>query len=194
MQGTPLGWAALHRNHHKYCETELDIHSPENRKGIFSKFWYSHIGWMATHDYNGDLSTLADYPPDHPLRAMQQRVTLKMILLAHLLVSLVLLGPPGILVDFAARFTSLHAMLTINSVCHMFGQTANKRCKAGNVWFTFAFQLGDNWHMNHHESPRLATNQRRIYQVDLVYCVIVLLSLLGLVKNIKKKEARPRNV
>lgn len=41
IQGSPLGWAAVHRgSHHKYCDTLKDAHSPIH--GI----WYSWHGWM----------------------------------------------------------------------------------------------------------------------------------------------------
>lgn len=33
--GTPIGWAAWHRTHHKYVDTDKDPHSP-----TFKKWWY----------------------------------------------------------------------------------------------------------------------------------------------------------
>jgi stearoyl-CoA desaturase (delta-9 desaturase) len=36
----PLWWAAHHRHHHRYADTEQDIHSP-----IVHGFWWSHVGW-----------------------------------------------------------------------------------------------------------------------------------------------------
>eukprot|EP00542_Grammatophora_oceanica_P021818 CAMPEP_0194026928 /NCGR_PEP_ID=MMETSP0009_2-20130614/1173_1 /TAXON_ID=210454 /ORGANISM="Grammatophora oceanica, Strain CCMP 410" /LENGTH=274 /DNA_ID=CAMNT_0038665821 /DNA_START=70 /DNA_END=894 /DNA_ORIENTATION=- len=41
----PLWWASNHRRHHKYCETELDVHSPS-----VHGFWYSHCGWFMDSD------------------------------------------------------------------------------------------------------------------------------------------------
>lgn len=41
IQGSPLGWAAVHRgSHHKHCDTLKDAHSPVH--GI----WYAWHGWM----------------------------------------------------------------------------------------------------------------------------------------------------
>lgn len=37
-QKGPLWWAATHRIHHKYSDTELDVHSPLRRG-----FWFSHM-------------------------------------------------------------------------------------------------------------------------------------------------------
>src|SRR5437868_5345739 len=44
-QKGPLWWAAHHRNHHKFSDTENDLHSP--RKG----FWWSHVGWILSAMY-----------------------------------------------------------------------------------------------------------------------------------------------
>jgi stearoyl-CoA desaturase (Delta-9 desaturase) len=35
-----LWWAAHHRSHHRYSDTERDIHSP--KRGL----WWSHVGWI----------------------------------------------------------------------------------------------------------------------------------------------------
>lgn len=41
----PLWWASSHRRHHKYCETELDVHCP-----ALQGFWYAHCGWIMDRD------------------------------------------------------------------------------------------------------------------------------------------------
>ena len=40
-QKSVLWWAAKHRHHHLFSDTEADIHSPRH-KGFF----YSHVGWI----------------------------------------------------------------------------------------------------------------------------------------------------
>ena len=42
----PLWWASIHRRHHKYCDTEADVHSPKIHGPI-----YAHIGWMVDRRY-----------------------------------------------------------------------------------------------------------------------------------------------
>ena len=55
-----LWWAANHRHHHTYSDTDLDVHSP--RKG----FWWSHVGWILADKYkptNYDrIKDFAKYP------------------------------------------------------------------------------------------------------------------------------------
>ena len=36
-----LWWAAHHRDHHRYSDTDKDIHSP-----VTQGFWWSHVGWV----------------------------------------------------------------------------------------------------------------------------------------------------
>ena len=47
-QKGPLWWAAHHRDHHRYSDTERDVHSP-TQKG----FWWSHVGWILCDKYAG---------------------------------------------------------------------------------------------------------------------------------------------
>ena len=41
----PFRGSRLHRSHHRYTETEKDIHSPRTQG-----FWRSHIGWMLSEE------------------------------------------------------------------------------------------------------------------------------------------------
>src|SRR6185369_7303472 len=45
-QKGPLWWAAHHRHHHKFSDTEQDIHSPGLR-GL----WWAHVGWILCEKY-----------------------------------------------------------------------------------------------------------------------------------------------
>ena len=55
-QKGPLWWAAHHRAHHKYSDTERDIHSP------IRGFWWSHVGWILCDKYNKtDTDAIKDF-------------------------------------------------------------------------------------------------------------------------------------
>lgn len=45
LQRGPLWWAAIHRHHHIYADTDKDLHSPV-RQGFF----WSHIGWILAYE------------------------------------------------------------------------------------------------------------------------------------------------
>src|SRR5579872_6887972 len=55
-QKSVLWWAAKHRHHHRYSDTEEDVHSPRH-SGLF----YSHVGWIFSRRQDTfDASTVDD--------------------------------------------------------------------------------------------------------------------------------------
>ena len=56
-----LWWASHHRVHHKYSDTEQDVHSMKLRG-----FWWSHAGWILSHDFDTTdeerIKDFAKYP------------------------------------------------------------------------------------------------------------------------------------
>jgi hypothetical protein len=47
LQRGPLWWAGHHRYHHRYADTEEDVHSPVSRS-----FWWAHMGWVLSRQWN----------------------------------------------------------------------------------------------------------------------------------------------
>src|SRR5277367_4263166 len=50
FQGSPIWWAAIHRAHHRYSDTDLDPHTP--KKGLK----YALLGWLFDTSYLADLN------------------------------------------------------------------------------------------------------------------------------------------
>src|SRR5262245_31249191 len=46
-QRGPLWWAAHHRQHHRYADTALDVHSP-----VVRHLWWAHMGWILCRQYD----------------------------------------------------------------------------------------------------------------------------------------------
>ncbi|GKD07480.1 fatty acid desaturase, type 1 protein [Tanacetum coccineum] len=44
-EGEPIYWVSVHKNHHKYVDTEKDPHTPKEG------FWFSHMGWLFDNEY-----------------------------------------------------------------------------------------------------------------------------------------------
>ena len=59
-QKGPLWWAGHHRVHHRYADTDEDIHSP--KRG----FWWSQVGWILCDKYGAtefdEIKDFAKYP------------------------------------------------------------------------------------------------------------------------------------
>ena len=56
VQRGPIWWAAHHRHHHAFSDTEQDVHSPVQRG-----FLWSHMGWfLSRHHYQADAARVRD--------------------------------------------------------------------------------------------------------------------------------------
>ena len=57
-----LWWAAHHRDHHRFSDTEQDVHSPIQRG-----FWWSHVGWFLSTRYDRtELENASRTSPAYP--------------------------------------------------------------------------------------------------------------------------------
>lgn len=172
-----LWWAAKHRHHHRYSDTELDVHSPRH-KG----FWYSHVGWIFTprHDM-ADFSTIPDLTKYPELRWLDRNKYTPAALLA--LVCFLWMGWAGLVVGFFWSTVLLyHGSFMINSLAHVFGR---QRYVTGddsrNNWLLAIFTLGEGWHNNHHAYQRSTRQGFRWYEFDATYYGLKLLSWFHIV-------------
>jgi stearoyl-CoA desaturase (delta-9 desaturase) len=79
-----------------------------------------------------------------------------------------------------------HATWLVNSATHSWGyRNYATRDASTNLWWVALLSLGEGWHNNHHAFPRSARHGLRWWEVDLTYCLIRLLSLVYLVRQIQ---------
>ncbi|MGE0354849.1 MAG: acyl-CoA desaturase [Gemmatimonadales bacterium] len=172
-----LWWAAKHRHHHRYSDTELDVHSPVQRG-----FWYSHVGWIFTPRHQrADYSTIPDLTRYPELVWLNRHKYLPPTVLA--LVLFLTMGWSGLVVGFFWSTTILyHGTFTINSLAHVHGK---KRYVTGddsrNNWWLAIITLGEGWHNNHHAYQRSTRQGFRWYEIDITYYVLTVMSWFGLV-------------
>ena len=115
-QKGPLWWAAHHRNHHQFADTERDTHSPQ--KG----FWWSHVGWILCDKFGAsrhdNIRDFAKYPE---LRFLDKHDWIGPWTLG--VVCYLIGGWSGLLIGFFASTVVLwHATFTVNSLAHVFGR------------------------------------------------------------------------
>lgn len=182
MQKGPLWWAAHHRNHHKYSDTEKDIHSP-SRKG----FWYSHMFWFLRDDYNDyEAKLIPDFYKYPELRFLDRYHWIAPLSYA---VFLYTVGGWGWLVYGYAVSTFIlgHATWTINSLSHVYGSVRydSRDTSKNNLWLAL-LTMGEGWHNNHHYYCSSANQGFYWYEVDISYYILKALSLFGIVWDLKK--------
>ncbi|MBS2032732.1 MAG: acyl-CoA desaturase [Deltaproteobacteria bacterium] len=187
MQKGVLWWASHHRWHHKYSDTELDVHSPMRRG-----FWYSHIGWIMSAKYEATdydrVGDLAKYP--------ELRFLNKFFLLPPLAIGAVIWVFFGFDVFLWAGIIATaalwHGTFTINSLSHVYGTRPYKTTDTSRNNFLLALiTCGEGWHNNHHHYQSTANQGWHWWQLDVSYYIIRILQALGLVWDVRTP---PRHV
>jgi len=196
VQMGPLWWVAHHRNHHRYSDTEDDVHSP-----VSKSFWWSHIGWvMDARSYRRvDKSLVSDLVKYPELRWLD-----RWCLLPPLALAIGLWGAGSIMETlrpewgtsgfqmlawgfFVGTVAQHHSTFSVNSVAHVFGsQRFKTRDQSRNNAFVALVALGEGWHNNHHQFP--STERQGIYwwEVDITHGILKVLSWFGIVHSLRE--------
>ncbi len=172
-----LWWAANHRRHHKYSDTELDVHSPVQRG-----FFYAHVGWIFVPRNNDtDYATVRDWARYRELVWLDRQPYLPAILLG--VATWLIAGWPGLVVGFCWSTVVLwHATFTINSLAHVVGRRRYVTGdKSRNNWLLALLTMGEGWHNNHHAYQVSVRQGFRWWEFDPTYYALRVLSWLGIV-------------
>jgi len=199
VQKGPLWWASLHRHHHANSDEEHDIHSP-----VQDGFWHAHVGWILSRQWEATMwKLIPDLAKFGELRWMNRY---------HLVPGLVMgaacwalgawlerthpaLGATGAQVFVWGFFVSTvlvyHATFTINSLAHVYGtRRYETKDTSKNNWLMAVFTMGEGWHNNHHFAPSSERLGFFWWEVDLAHYVLVALSWVGVVWDLKKPPRR----
>ena len=202
VQRGPLWWASHHRHHHRFTDMEEDVHSP-SRHG----FWWSHIGWLTSKaNFATDYKYVAEWARFPELRWLNRFDTVVPFLLA-----LVLFVLGEILEYFAPHLKTngmqllvwgffissvvlLHATVTINSFDHMYGtRRYDTSDTSRNNALLALITLGEGWHNNHHHYAVSARQGFYWWELDVTYYLLVFLSWLGIVRELRPVSDQIRN-
>jgi stearoyl-CoA desaturase (delta-9 desaturase) len=184
-QKGPLWWASNHRNHHKFSDTERDIHSP--RKG----FWWSHVGWILCDKYNEtnveQIKDFAQYPEIRWLDKHNWVGPWSLGVLCFLIG-----GWSGLVVGFFLSTVLLwHSTFLVNSLAHVMGRRPYKtEDTSKNSLIIALITAGEGWHNNHHRYQSAARQGFRWWQIDTTYYVLWLLARVGIVRDLRPVPAR----
>jgi stearoyl-CoA desaturase (delta-9 desaturase) len=182
-----LWWAAHHRDHHRYSDTDRDIHSP--RKG----FWWSHVGWILCDRYGATkydgIKDFARYPELVWLDKHDWIAPWSLAVVCYLIG-----GWSGLVVGFFWSTVLLwHATFTVNSVAHVFGRRRYDTTDTSrNSLLVALLTGGEGWHNNHHHYPSSARQGFFWWEIDVTYYGLKALSWVGIVKDLRKPPERVR--
>jgi len=184
----PIGFAGKHRIHHRFSDTEDDVHTP------IDGFWACWFGSLV----------------DDGLTSAQVRAATKdLVKFPELLWLHRLFMVPGLTV--AAGFfwvggfsrmavgyllgvaLLLNLTSSVNYVCHRWGSRRYPTRDASRNNFLIAIlTFGEGWHNNHHYYPGTARAGFFWWEWDPNYWLIRFLDTVGLVWNVREVPAHVR--
>jgi stearoyl-CoA desaturase (Delta-9 desaturase) len=184
--GDPVGFAGKHRLHHKYSDTDEDVHSP--RQGL----WQCWIGSLLDDGRTeGERLRMArDWMRYPELMWLHRFYLLPGLALAALLWAIG--GYRMFVTGYCLGFlVAVHAPSAVNYCCHRgslrrydTGDLSTNNILLGIILF------GEGWHNNHHRYPGSARSGVAWYELDLHYYTVKLLSLLGVVWHVRVAPQR----
>ncbi len=182
-----LWWAAHHRDHHRFSDTDNDIHSP--RKG----FWWSHVGWILCDRYGptkyDGIKDFSRYPELVWLDKHDWVAPWSLAVVCYLIG-----GWSGLVVGFFWSTVLLwHSTFTVNSVAHVFGRRRYDTTDTSrNSLLVALLTGGEGWHNNHHHYPSSARQGFFWWEIDATYYGLKALSWVGIVKDLRRPPERVR--
>jgi fatty-acid desaturase len=191
LQGSPTYWVAVHRMHHQYTDRPGDPHSPRDGK------WWSHMGWILRGALHNETKVIARYAPDLQEDDFYRwlavwhwlpiTLTGTLLLVGGALIGGWKLGLSWVLWGVLLRVTvGFHVTWLVNSATHLWGTRRFKtHDDSTNNWWVALLTGGEGWHNNHHAHPVSAAHGMTRWEVDFNYCLIRMLELIGLAKDIK---------
>lgn len=176
MVGNSIGWVGVHREHHRFCDTERDPHSPLHRSRWHIQFlsYFNRVKPQYILDVARDTKHQWFY---------QWYWALNLALWAALAaVDVGLLA--GWLAVLGLTVFKLH---TINSLCHATPRWLlpidNTHTSTNSVLMVLLnINNGEAWHKNHHVNASAWSFRQRWYEIDPPAAVIWLLTRLGWAK------------
>lgn len=182
LENSVLNWASDHIRHHARCDREEDPYNAQRG------FWYSHCGWIFSHDPHADERYMAHLRKD-PLVMWQHRYYVPIVLSGLILPFLVgwlyqgWVGGLGcfLLAGVGRMFAVLNSTFCINSICHLWGNQPHSQANSSqDSWWVSLFTFGEGYHNYHHTYPSDYRNGSRWYDFDPSKWLILGLSRLGL--------------
>jgi stearoyl-CoA desaturase (delta-9 desaturase) len=197
IQRGPLWWAAHHRHHHAHSDDPEDVHSP-----IQHGFLWSHMGWFtAPVNFRTKIELIQDFAKFPELRFLDRFDLVISVLIgtSMFILGAVLpaeLGTSGMQMlvwFFISTVILYHVTYMINSLAHVYGSRRYETTDTSrNNLFLAILAFGEGWHNNHHYYPNTARQGFYWWEIDVSYYIIVVLSWLGLVWDVKPVPAEIR--
>ena len=163
--GSPLAWAAIHRQHHRSCEKEGDPHSPYLIGNLKAWFGFWNLSSLSPR-------LIRDLRSDEFYKFLHKNYFY--IILLYCII-LAIIDP--LLIIFAYAIPAclcLHSSSAIIVIAHRHGYKTHqlKNDQSRNSWIANIITMGEGWHNNHHAKPYAWTNWEKWWEWDIPSLII----------------------
>ena len=184
----PIAFTGKHRLHHRYSDTEEDVHTPLQG---FLRCWF---GSVVDEGYTDEevMARARDLTQFPELRLLHRYFFLPGIVLGASIYFFMGFS------FFAIGYIGAIALLlnltsSVNYFCHIYGSRPYQtRDDSRNNFWVALVSFGEGWHNNHHYYPNSARAGFEWWQIDPVYWMIRLLQAFGMVWQVREVPERVR--
>ena len=204
MQRGALWWAANHRLHHQFSDTDKDPHSP-----LAHGFWHAHMGWaMERKSFETDYSRIRDFEAFPELKWLNEHSDAVHFVFALLLFAggeILRIKSPALGANgwqflvwgyLISGLLHLHTIFLVNSWGHLYGDRPysfparegkdNSHNNRWLAWLTF----GEGWHYNHHCFPASAKIGLKAGEFDGGWLLLKILEKSGLIWDLNVPDSK----
>ena len=179
--GDPIWFAGKHRIHHKYSDTERDVHSPKQG------FWFCWFGSVADEGYPEKeiLKHAADFTSYPELMWMHRNYWVTPVVVG--IITFLIGGFSMLAIGYGGSIiVALHMASGINYFCHK-GNNRRYETNDGstNSLVMALLTFGEGWHNNHHHYPNTARAGFFWWEWDPVFYTLKVLAWTGLVWDVR---------
>lgn len=204
MQRGALWWAANHRLHHQYSDTEKDPHSP-----VAHGFWHAHMGWaMEKKSFETDYTRIKDfahYPELKWLNEHSDAIHLIFAILLFMAGEVLRLAMPELGTNgfqflvwgyLISGLLHLHTIFLVNSWGHLHGKrpypfpAREGRDNSHNNGWLALLTFGEGWHYNHHCFPASAKIGLQKGEFDAGWYLLRLWEKMGFIWDLKVPDEK----
>ena len=174
-------WVAIHRKHHRFCETENDPHSPK----IFGLSKVLFGGAFLYHAASRDSKMVDSYGVGTPDDWIERKLYTPyngLGILILLVLDVLLFGYWGLLIwSIQMIWIPFWAAGVINGIGHYWGyRNGETKDKSRNIFPLGVLIGGECLHNNHHLDPANPKLSRRWFEFDVGYLYLKILCYLRL--------------
>lgn len=175
LTGSPISWASVHREHHKYTDKEKDPHSP-NWKGFVRCQWFSMFGEV-------HVRYIVDLLKNKKLVWIHKNYVL--INIVYSLCLYFFLGPFFVIsMHLFPAFVLWNLGSFIITLSHIIGyRNFDIDDNSRNSSFLAFIQFGEGLHNNHHARPNNWSFKYHWWEFDLGGFFIKLLNTKSMLKK-----------